>query len=277
MSYKTILVHADRSEHAPGRIRFAAALANSEDAHLIGAAVTGVSRFLYQEAGLDIEQSVVTGYLQRMDEVARQGAEQFVTLVRAAGVRSFEPRTVADDAEGALVRLSRFADLIVLSQTDPKQPDTDGTRGLPEYVVLGTARPVLLVPHAGEHGRLDGKALVAWDGSLAATRALAQALPLLRRASAVLVVQFNPGIQVDLALQGADMLAWLGRHGINATVEALPRAIDTGNALLSLAADRQASLLVMGAYGHTRFRELIVGGVTKTVLENMTVPVLMAH
>jgi nucleotide-binding universal stress UspA family protein len=277
MSYKTILVHADLSPHAPARIRFAAALANAHGAHLLGVATTGVSRFMSADSGLDIEHAVVAGYLDRMQEQARQALVQYEALARECGAGSWEGRLVADDPEGALVLLSRFADLLVLSQTDPGNAVAGAVRDLPEYVILNAARPVLLLPYAGALGKLDGKALVAWDGSLEASRALGQALPLLRNASDVLVAEFNATAERGQREQADDLGAWLARQGVRARVEAQHAAIDAGNALLSLAADRQAGMLVMGAYGHTRFRELVLGGVTRTVLKSMTAPVLMAH
>ncbi|MFL6675910.1 MAG: universal stress protein [Massilia sp.] len=271
-------MHADASVHAAARIRCAAALAILEGAHLVGAAMTGVSRFMNAEAGLEFERTVVENYFERLRGQAEQALAQFESLARAAGVRSLEARLVADDAEGGLVMLSRFADLLVLGQSDPAHPVAAAARDLPEYMVINAPRPVLLVPYAaGEYVRFDGKALVAWNGSLEAARALAHALPLLHYASEVQVVQFDPGESGALQAQSADLCGWLGRHGIHARVESRPGAVDAGNALLSLAADQQAGLIVMGGYGHTRFRELILGGATRTVLQSMTVPVLMAH
>lgn len=277
MPYKTILAHADLSVHAPARIRFAAALANAEGAHLIGAAMTGVSRFMQAESGLDFEHSVVAGYFERLRERARQALAQFDALALASGVASFEPRLVEDEPEGGLVLLSRFADLVVLSQADPNHPVPGVSRDLPEYVVLHAPRPVLLLPSSGQYGRLDGKALVAWDGGLEAARALGNSLPLLCHASDVLVAQFDSGEPDELQAQAADLTGWLGRHGIRARVELQHGSIDSGNALLWLATEQQADVLVMGAYGHTRFRELLVGGVTKTVLASTTLPVLTSH
>jgi nucleotide-binding universal stress UspA family protein len=184
---------------------------------------------------------------------------------------------VADDPEGALVLMSRYTDLIVLSQTDPDKAVAGAVRDLAEYVVLNAARPVLLLPYAGSPAQLNGKALVAWNGSLEAAHALAQALPLLRGASDVLVAQFNASADPGLGDEAADLAGWLARHGVTARVEAQHTSIDPGNALLSLAADRGDGLLVMGAYGHTRFLELVLGGVTRTMLQSMTIPVFMAH
>jgi nucleotide-binding universal stress UspA family protein len=280
MSYKTILVHADLSVHAADRIRFAAAIANAEGAHLVGAAMTGITRFLEADSGLDLEHSVVTGYLDRLREHARLALEQFDAIAREAGVRSVEPRLVEDDLEGGLVLQSRFADLVVLSQTDPGNPSPAVSRDLPAYVVLHAPRPVLLVPYAGQPRRIDGKALAAWDGGFEASRALGNAIPLLRHAKEVLVAQFHPGKAEkvdDLPAQAAGLTGWLGRHGVRARVEVQDAIIGNGDALLSLATDQQADLLVAGAYGHTRFRELLLGGVTKTVLAETMLPVLMQH
>jgi nucleotide-binding universal stress UspA family protein len=277
MSYKTVLVHSDTSVHAAGRIRLAAQVANSEGAHLVGVAVTGMSRFMFPETVAPLTPPVVTNYADTMHEHARQALDSFLHIARAEGVASHEARLVSDDPEGALVLMSRYADLVVLSQTDPAYQVAGAVRQLPEYVMLNSARPVLVVPYAGRVDRLYGNAMVAWDGSVEAARALGGALPLLRRATAVTVAQFQRGEVVAPATQAADLTAWLARHGIRISVAEQHVDIDDGNALLSLAADTQAGLLVMGGYGHSRLRELLLGGVTKTVLESMTVPVLMAH
>jgi nucleotide-binding universal stress UspA family protein len=277
MSYKTILVHADLSPHAPARIRHAAALAAAHGAHLTGVATTGVSRFMNVDSGLDIERAVVAGYLERMQEQARQGLAQFEALARESCTGPWDARLVADDPEGALVRLSCFADLVVLGQPDNGNGAAGSVRGLAEHVILHAARPVLLFPHVGSPAGHGGKALVAWDGSLGASRALAQALPLLQGASEVLVAGFDAAAAPGAGPHTNDLVAWLDRHGVPARVEVRRAPIDAGNALLALAAEWQAGLLVMGAYGHNRLRELVLGGVTRTVLKAMTAPVLMAH
>jgi nucleotide-binding universal stress UspA family protein len=278
MSYKTILVHADMSIHAPARIRFAASLAMLEGGHLIGLATTGVSRFMYPDAAAPLARTVASPYAASLQTHARQALDQFAALAREAAVPSFEPRLVADDPEGGLVLMSRYADIVVLSQTDPAHQVAGVVRELPEFVMLNIARPVLLVPYAGGPYSLTGDALVAWDGSVEATRAINHALPLLRRASGVAVAQFERAGPGELAAQALDLARWLGRHGVTATtVHEQPVDIGDGGALLSMVADLQAGLLVMGGYGHTRLRELLLGGVTRTILDAMTVPVLMAH
>lgn len=278
MPYKTILVHVDLSPHAPARIRLAAALAQSEAAHLIGAAMTGISRFVYPNNPSDLARTVIAGYVDTLYQQADQALAQFEAVAGSAGVSSCEPRLVGDDPEGGLVQLSRFCDLLVLSQTDPASPVTGAARDLPEYVMLSIVRPVLLVPYARDYTGLNGSALVAWNGSLEATRAVDHALPLLRRASQVVVAHFDEGGSGGaLAAQSPELLAWLGRHGIKAELHEQTTGNDSGDALLSLAAERQSALIVMGGYGHTRLRELMLGGATRTMLARMTTPVLMSH
>lgn len=277
MPYKTILVHADLSLHAPGRIRLAARLAQAEGAHLIGAAMTGISRFVYAPAAGDLARTVIAGYADTLCQQARQALAQFESVATLAGAPSCEARLVGDDPEGGLVSLSRFCDLLVLSQTDPASPVTGAVRDLPEYVMLNVPRPVLLAPYAGESTRLDGNVLIAWNGSMEAARAVGHALPLLCRAARVVVAQFDAGEPAELAPQPRELMAWLARHGVAAELHEQRIANDPGEALLALAADQQSNLIVMGGYGHTRFRELMLGGMTRTMLAKMTRPVLMSH
>ncbi|GAB3431727.1 universal stress protein [Massilia solisilvae] len=277
MRYKTIAVHADTSVHAPARVLLACALARAEGAHLVGVAATGVSRFIYPASTAALARNVVSPYAASLHEHAHRALDEFEAIAAAEGVASREPRLVADDPEGALVLMSRYADLLVLSQTAPAHEVAGAVRELPEFVMLNTARPLLLAPYVDRPWSPGGKALVAWDESIEATRALGHALPLLCLAAAVTVVQFGRGAAGSLAAHATDLVAWLGRHGVRANVLEERLDIGDGNALLSLAADQQAGLLVMGGYGHARFRELLLGGVTRTVLDAMTVPVLMAH
>jgi nucleotide-binding universal stress UspA family protein len=273
MTYKTILVHVDQSRHAAARIRLAAQLAASQEAHLVGTSMTGISRFIYPD-GVVFIGSVIDS----LRESAQTELQKFEESARREGV-TFERRLSEDDPAGALVLQARYADLVVLSQTDPDERDSGDVYDLPEYVMLNTARPVLTIPYAGVFDKVGTHILVAWDGSMEATRAVTNALPFLRRARNVDVVLFNPDALYDVHGQqpGADIALYLARHGVNVNVLQQPTELDIGNALLSLAADTGADLLVMGGYGHTRFREVLLGGVTKTILNCMTLPVLFSH
>jgi nucleotide-binding universal stress UspA family protein len=279
MSYKTILVHVDQSKHAPSRIRIAADIAARENGHLIGAAMTGLSRYLYEENAIDMNRTVLANHVESLSRHAGDALVQFERIAAQAGVQSVEKRLVKDDNQGGLTLQARYSDLVVLGQTDPDEPSSRTISNLPEYVVLNSGRPVLIVPYAGTFNTVGEQVLVAWDGRMEAIRAVASAIPVLRHAKRVVIAVFNPSIGADEHGEqpGADIALYLARHGVN--VEVMPQVtpIDVGNALLSLAADLNSDMIVMGGYGHTRFREVLLGGVTRTVLASMTVPVMMSH
>jgi nucleotide-binding universal stress UspA family protein len=282
MSYKNIVVHVDQSPLAHHRIELAAQLARSQEAHLVGAAFTGINIELYRNSSVAFggPPCITQAELDEIARAALTAAERFEAQARAVGV-SAERRMSDDDVEVGLLLQARYADLVVLSQSDPDALGAAIVRQLPESLALNSGRPVLVVPYAGHYTHLDRHALVAWDGSRAATRALTDALPLLRRSARVTLALFDPqrqyGVHGDEP--GADMALYLARHGVKVEVLSQPKpdGVDTGNALLSLAADCDADLLVMGAYGHSRWREILLGGTTRRVLESMTLPVLMSH
>ncbi|MET0962316.1 MAG: universal stress protein [Noviherbaspirillum sp.] len=279
MSYKTILVHVDHSSHAPQRIRIAAEIALRDNAHLTGVAMTGVSRFLFDGDAVEQRQSVLLSHVTHLKQQAEQSLEQFEEIVRNMGVLSWERRLVDDEPAGGVSLEARYADLVVVSQTDTDEVLPAMVSDFPEYVVMYSGRPVLIVPYAGNFSHIGSRVLLAWDGSMEASRAIDGALPFLRQAREVKVVVFNADKQVNVHGQqpGADIALYLARHGV--TVDVLQESTEqkTGDALLSLAADTAADLLVMGCYAHSRFREVLLGGASRTVLESMTLPVLMSH
>ena len=281
MSYKTILVHVDRSHHASPRIELAARLAAAEQAHLVGVAPTGISRYVHQLRHIYEGSTTVApfeGQLGTLRERARQMLANFEAVARRVGVDSFESRAIDDEAGAGLSLQARYADLVVIGQADRDDPAA-AMADLPEFVVMNCGRPVLLVPTAGPLTHVGERILIAWDAGVGATRAVTAALPLLRRARNVDVVVFNGEASDDGhgAEPGADIALYLARHRVTVNVVQQNAGVDVGSALLSLAADRGADMLVMGCYGHSRFRETLLGGVSRTVLERMNVPLLMAH
>jgi nucleotide-binding universal stress UspA family protein len=279
MSYRTVLVHVDDSARAAVRIQVAAAIAGRCGGHLVGAAVTGVSRFLYQASPSGDKDPNLALHQAFLREHARQALANFTREAKASGIASYEERVIDDEAGTGISLHARAADLVVLGQAEPG-PLAD----FPSQVVIDSGRPVLILPHAGTLTGVGRQVLVSWDASREAARALLLALPLLVDAARVHVAVFdtgsNPRTLGDAA--SADPLPFLARHAVHAelsvhAVGGARRRAAVGDALLSLATDLPADLLVMGAYGHSRFRETILGGVTRTVLEAMTIPVLMAH
>ena len=276
MSYKTILVHVDHSPHCEARVRAAAAIALEQQAHLVGAAMSGMARVVLEDSGADLGMALIAAQMTALRARAQAALASFEAIAAGMGVMSVERRMVDDEPEGGLAMQARYADLVVVSQPDPEDVCSRLAPGLPAYVMLTGARPVLVVPHSGSFARIGSQVLLAWDASLEAARAVAASLPLLRRAALVSVAVFNPG-PAHGARPGADLALYLARHGVQVDVGAHATDIGVGEALLTLAADQQSDLIVMGGYGHTRLRELILGGVTKTVLRSMTIPVLMTH
>ncbi|NEX63081.1 universal stress protein [Noviherbaspirillum galbum] len=283
MTYKTVLVHVDNSPAAEMRIRLAATIAAQQHAHLAGCAATGITRMSDDAGAIGYLDATASQYLSQAGVALRARAEQalesFDRIVRNADVRSHEATLFNDDAASAISLRARYSDLAVISQFDPEnnagalQPD------FPEYVVLNSGRPTLIVPFAGRFETVGRRPLIAWDAGTAATRALGDALPLLKSAKVVDVAVFNPEKSGSKhgAQAGDDIALYLARHDIQVEVRRVSTPVDTGNALLSLAADLGSDMIVMGCYGHSRFREILLGGVTRTVLETMTVPVLMSH
>lgn len=185
------------------------------------------------------------------------------------------------DSDGAPVieaftQRALLSDLLFLGQRDPDDPaGFDVPADFVESVVIGSGRPALIVPHTGELARSPDIALVAWKPTRECARALAASIPFLQNARHVHLVEEDGGELQSIPVEVRD---YLHLHGIERVHEHARLARDdAGEQLLSIASDCDADLLVMGCYGHSRARELLLGGVTRTVLESMTLPVLMAH
>lgn len=278
MSYKTILIHADLGAGADARIRLAAGLAQAADAHLIGCAPTGISRFLPPQV-LTAGGSVLAA---RCTALRRDAAAALARFERVAGeeaLAAWEARLIEDETCGGLALAARYCDLAVVGQAQPGAPDPLRPHDLAACLMLTSGRPVLVVPAGSGPHDLGRGALVAWDGSVEATRAVAAALPLLRNARRTTVLGVGEGADGTGMEQEAcaELATWLGRHGIGARIALRAPGDDVAASLLSVAVESGAGLLVMGGYGHAHVRELILGGVTATILQTMTLPVLFAH
>jgi len=284
MGFKDILVALDSAPAARGRIELAAALAERFGAHLIGLHTALGAEAPRRRGYFDyFDHSLLDPLYREYREKMQADAERTRALFEEIASRhelSAEWRTASGYPSEITALNGRYVDLIVLGQLDPDDPQATLFRPLPEEVALGVGRPILVVPYAGSWKEIGRRVLVGWDASREATRAINDAMPLLAGAQTVTVLAVDPaGSPANHGeVPGADIALHLARHGVKATIEATVSAgIGAGNALLSRASDLEADLLVMGAYGHSRVRELLLGGATRTVLESMTLPVLMAH
>lgn len=286
---RDLLVHVG-AEHAPSHaFEWAAALAAER-----GARLGAVLACAPVQAGLGLSAETAA-LAQRLDrerhEALQASAERLASTARQRHGLEIGLRYLPGDPVAALQAAAGMTDLLVLSQSDPQAHDGLSSAQLARLVV-GAAGPVLLVPHIGltrcEGGErpdaLIRRVLVAWSATRECARALRDALPLLCGAAQVELLSLSsPGAahETERREAMACTAAWLSRHGVACSLRLgpLPAASDVPVAemLLSHAAETGADLIVMGGYGHSRLREFVMGGVTRTMLATMTVPVLMSH
>jgi nucleotide-binding universal stress UspA family protein len=281
VSYKDLLVVLDSEASARARIDLAAALAERFAAHLVGLYPLPIPEAprhfgYYDPALLDpfFEELQV-----RAREAADKQREVFEHVTSLRGL-SGEWRMIAAGAEVDPALHARYVDLTILGQLDPDRGKADGIGPRPEHVTLASGRPILVVPYAGHFESVGRQVLIGWNATREAARAVNDAMPLLVAAEMVTVLTIDPreGPHGHGELPGADISLHLARHGVKAEIERIVSAdLPIGDVLLSRAADLAADLLVMGAYGHSRARELLLGGATRSLLRSMTVPVLMSH
>ena len=276
MGYKTILVHIDDGKRCAVRVDAAIRLAREHDAHLV--ALYAVAPFDPPGYVLAEMGAAIIDVQKRAAANAAASAEaEFTRQMSAAGRTNIEWRTAFADPVDAMTLHARYADLAVIGQTEVAD-GSNTAADFPERLILAAGRPVLIVPSAGSFPTIGKRILAAWSLSREATRAVTDAIPLLRLADAVHVMAVNPPRDEHGDVPGADIGLYLARHGVRVQVKTDQGAeIDVGNELLSRAADLDADLIVMGGYGHSRLKEWVLGGATRTILASMTVPVLMSH
>jgi nucleotide-binding universal stress UspA family protein len=272
MTIKDILVHIDTSPSCGARIELAAALARRFNAFLIGAFILPSTELL--ELAADSATAVTLALnLAEIEENTATIEERFRRLLKREDLTG-EWYTARGPAEICVTQRALTADLVILGQRDPKRPMI---LEAPEDVILACGRPVLVVPYAGRFDHLGDNALIAWNGRREASLAAHGALPLMAQANSVTVLSVG-GAAKDTEERSEELIAHLARHGLNATMELIAKTkLTAAEMALSRVADLGADLMVMGAYGHSRLRETILGGMTRDILRHMTVPVLMAH
>jgi len=283
MTLRNLLVHLDTTAATDKRAEAAVALAAEHGAHL--AALTCIGEILLP-GWAQMPPEVLDQQRRLQEDSADSILAAFREKAERAGI-SYETRCTRVPANeiGREVALhTRYCDLAVLGQIDPDEAPAGG-RQVVEQVALDSGRPVLVIPYIGAPER-DGavgfgrEVMVAWDAGREAARAVNDALPILARAASTRLVVINPeaGGQRHGQEPGADIGLHLARHDIEVDVQTYDMPdLGPGEALLARVADAGCDLLVMGAYGHSRVRELVLGGATRTVLQHMTVPVLLSH
>ncbi|SAK60401.1 UspA domain-containing protein [Caballeronia temeraria] len=275
MKWKTVLVHLDDSQRCDARMQFALDIARRFDAHVIGLYLVcqDVIHHIFEPA----EPLFRRAYEQQRRTALDHARETFELAAKSAGINA-EWRAPAGPVLDAALLHGRHADVIVLGQDDPDDATAFVVRNFVEDVVIGAGRPVLLVPRAGDIRTVGENVVIAWDDSREAARAVADALPVLRRARFIEIVTVERNKDVQ-APAGIDISAYLDRQGVRASFASTPRSRgqSTGMTLLDRANAVHADLLVAGAYAHARGLERVLGGVTRNILQLSTLPVLLSH
>ncbi len=273
---KDIVVNLGLGVHDPAG-DFAISVAGAFEAHVLGVA------FVYDP----IIPGAVTGGIppqfiesQRIDNerAAHTAIARFEQAAKRAVV-SYETLSVSASISGAAERLGRLArrfDLAIVGQ--PEREKSAPEEVVDEGVLFESGRPVIFVPYIQKAALKLDRVMVCWDGSRAATRAIADSMSFLHKAKKVEIVMVASKASKDGDIPGVDLGQHLARHGLKVEVKRITSPdIDVSSTILSYAADSNADMIVMGGYGHSRLREFILGGVTRSILKSMTVPALMSH
>ena len=275
MGFKTMLVHVDTGRSAPARLKLSADLAARSAAHVTGLYVRRPFQApAFTDAGPAMDSLFRTyDNATKADEALATAA--FRDLIGGTSLSS-EWRVADGLAEEIVAAHARYADLVIVGQSEPDAAATTPP-DLAETVVMAGERPVLIVPHIGVTKPPGKTVMLCWNGTREAARAATGALPILKQADKVIILLIDPRNDGD-EQPGASIARWLGRHGVKAVVQRDTAAESSvGGVILSRAADQDADLVVMGLYGHSRMREWVLGGASRTLLASMTVPLLVAH
>jgi nucleotide-binding universal stress UspA family protein len=274
---KDIVVNLSVAENGGYAADFAVSVASTVGAHLTGIAFV-YDPIVPMAATGYIPPEVIDTQLRDNEAAAKAAIDRFNAAADRAGITvesDKRPASLASAGE-QFGRIARRFDLAIVAQAEPERDAVEEL--IAESTLFESGRPVVIVPYIQKTPLKLNRVMACWDGSRQATRAIADAMPLLERAGQVeLVIVANERGKQD-EIPGVDMGQHLARHGLKVDVNRITEGdIDVADALLSHAADAGVDFIVMGGYGHSRLREFVLGGVTRSVLRSMTVPVLMSH
>lgn len=279
MSYKTVLAVLDNQRHAPQITDFAVALAEQFSAHIVGVHAETLAA-IPLIAPMEIPDPAAIEILQETAQKETVAIEQIFRQRTASEGLSSEWRSymlAAGYSSSSVQETARTVDLIVATQSDPTQTDH---RADLETFLFESGRPMLLVPYTLKQPKPIERVLIAWNGSREAARATFDSLPFLKQATSVEILVIDPPERGDRApeLAGAEIAEALSRHGVHVTLTTQ----DSGGASPAQAiekrlADQSIDLLVMGGYGHSRWWEMLFGGVTRSLLDKMTALTLLSR
>lgn len=276
-SLKQLLVHLDASPQAAQRLETACRLGQAH-----GAAVTALyavtPAFVELPFAPEIGPGVAASLHERDVELRTRARAAFDRVVAAPGMKASWAEVGNEPVMGVFSQQALFADLLVLGQADPTEKRAEGVPAdFVETVLISSGKPVLVLPFIGASSTVGQTVVLAWKPTREAARAVSAALPLLQRAGQVHILSWS-GADETVGGHGLSLDGYLQLHGVKAIWHRETQEPDLlGELLLSRAFDLEADLLVMGCYGHSRAREWVLSGASRTVLRSMTLPVLLAH
>jgi nucleotide-binding universal stress UspA family protein len=274
---KDIIVNLSVTEEGSVVGKYAVSVAAALEAHLTGVAFIYDPVVPISGAGY-IPAEVIETQRDDNETAAAAAIKSFTVASDQAGISAESLMTNASlaGAGDQFARMARRFDLAIVGQAQPEISSLEQIIG--ETTLFESGRPMIMVPYIQKAPFKTDNVMVCWDGGRTAARAVADALPLIRKSGQVeIVIVANERGKQD-QIEGADIGQHLARHGLKVDVHRISGGnIDVGDALLSHAADSGADLMVMGGYGHSRLREFVLGGATRSIFESMTVPILISH
>ena len=277
MTFKNILVHIDHSTACKHRVGSAIDLVHHYDASLSALFVVP-DYFVPSYVEAQISTDIITQISDQAMESAKETQGKIRTQIEAAG-ESVDCYIEEGNLIGILSDYSRYNDLLILGQSQTDDPD-NLSEGLADHLVIEGGAPCLVIPYIGTRQTLGKRVLLAWNGSRESARAMRDALPLLQRADEVSVLLIKPKShdEAHTAIEEKVILDYLSNHGVEAKINlCIDKHLDPGNTILAQVSNNDIDLIVMGAYGHSRLREIILGGATRHLLTEMTVPLFISH
>jgi len=276
---KNLLIHLDHSTGCQNRLQTAFALARDFEAEITGLFVVPdyiVPSYVEAQISVDLIADVTEKAIARAEETL----EGYRKLADKAGVK-MQARVVEGQVIPILREHSKYADLLLLGQDQPDDPD-NASYGLADALLFEGGCACLVVPHSGKLAAPGKRILLTWNASRESAHAMRAAMPLLARAETVVVLSSEPDYLDAETARGhphaEELMHFLKSHGIESTSGGIDDpGLAAGEAILAQAAEMNADMIVMGAYGHARLREIILGGVTRDLLKQSPVPLLLDH
>ena len=275
MQYKDILVYVDDGKSNAERIKTAFSLAKAQQARLTGVTLSALKPSHMRTADKKTQKTMSL-------QEAEKRLEEFSALAEEAGIE-FNTRVITAGKKKAALRLSQYArnfDLVIFRQANPENRNYQMVEEISSEILLLSGRPVFFMPYIGAHRIPCKNAMIAWDGTPTATRAVHDVLPMISEIDKVIILVVTEGKSKTAKgeLLADDLASHLIRHGVNAEVKRTNAGtFDVPTVILNEVYDNDIDLLIMGGYGTPSLKQKIFGGVTRSLLSSMVIPVVMSH